>query len=104
MTTLAILLPVAGGFIQAQSPAPFRSETYVIGPGDILFISVWRQDSLTHQYGVRPDGKLRMPLINDVQAAGLTPQSLRERLTQELSAYLNAPEINVMVVHVNAMQ
>jgi polysaccharide export outer membrane protein len=45
------------------------TKTYVIGPEDILFISVWREDTLTHQYGVRPDGKITVPLIKDVQAA-----------------------------------
>lgn len=78
------------------------TKTYVIGPEDILFISVWREDTLTHQYGVRPDGKITVPLIRDVQAAGLTPERLGDQLTQALGEYFTKPEITVTVVQVNS--
>lgn len=78
------------------------TKTYVIGPEDILFISVWREDSLTRQYAVRPDGKITLPLIKDIQAAGLTPERLGEQLTQALSEYFTKPEITVTVVQVNS--
>lgn len=78
------------------------TKSYVIGPEDILFISVWREDTLTHQYGVRPDGKITVPLIKDVQAAGLTPERLGEQLTQALGEYFTKPEITVTVVQVNS--
>jgi polysaccharide export outer membrane protein len=78
------------------------TKTYVIGPEDILFISVWREDSLTRQYGVRPDGKITVPLIRDVQAAGLTPERLGEQLTQALGEYFTKPEITVTVIQVNS--
>jgi polysaccharide export outer membrane protein len=78
------------------------TKSYIIGPEDILFISVWREDSLTRQYGVRPDGKITLPLIKDVQAAGLTPERLGEQLTQALSEYFNKPDITVTVVQVNS--
>ncbi len=78
------------------------TKSYIIGPEDILLISVWREDSLSHQYGVRPDGKITVPLIHDVQAAGLTPERLGEQLTQALSEYFNKPEITVSVVQVNS--
>jgi polysaccharide export outer membrane protein len=78
------------------------TKTYIIGPEDILFISVWREDSLTHQYGVRPDGKITVPLIKDIQAAGLTPERLGEQLTQALSEYFNKPDVTVTVVQVNS--
>ena len=78
------------------------TKSYIIGPEDILLISVWREDSLSHQYGVRPDGKITVPLIKDVQAAGLTPERLGEQLTQALSEYFTKPEITVSVVQVNS--
>ena len=78
------------------------TKTYVIGPEDILFISVWREDTLTHQYGVRPDGKITVPLVKDIQAAGLTPERLGEQLTQALGEYFTKPEITVTVVQVNS--
>jgi polysaccharide export outer membrane protein len=78
------------------------TKSYIIGPEDILFISVWREDTLTHQYGVRPDGKITVPLIKDVQAGGLTPERLGEQLTQALSEYFNKPDVTVTVVQVNS--
>jgi polysaccharide export outer membrane protein len=78
------------------------TKTYVIGPEDILFISVWREDTLTRQYGVRPDGKITVPLIKDVQAAGLTPERLGDQLTQALGEYFTKPEITVTVIQVNS--
>ena len=78
------------------------TKTYVIGPEDILLISVWREDSLSHQYGVRPDGKITLPLIKDIQAAGLTPERLGEQLTQALSEYFTKPEITVSVLQINS--
>lgn len=78
------------------------TKTYIIGPEDILLISVWREDTLSHQYGVRPDGKITIPLIKDVQAAGLTPERLGEQLTQALSEYFTKPEITVSVVQINS--
>jgi polysaccharide export outer membrane protein len=78
------------------------TKSYIIGPEDILLISVWREDSLSHQYGVRPDGKITVPLIKDVQAAGLTPERLGEQLTQALSEYFNKPEITVSVIQINS--
>jgi len=78
------------------------TKTYVIGPEDILFIRVWREAEFTSQYGVRPDGKITVPLIKDVQASGLTPDKLGENLTQQLGEYLNKPEITVSVIQVNS--
>src|ERR1700722_18288808 len=78
------------------------TKSYIIGPEDILFISVWREETLTHQYGVRPDGKITVPLIKDVQAAGLTPERLGEQLTQGLSEYFNKPDVTVTVIQVNS--
>jgi polysaccharide export outer membrane protein len=74
----------------------------VIGAEDILFIQVYREAELTRQYGVRPDGKISVPFIREVQAAGLTPDKLGEVLTQQLGEYINKPEILVSVIQVNS--
>jgi polysaccharide export outer membrane protein len=78
------------------------TKSYVIGPEDILFIRVWREAEFTSQYGVRPDGKITLPLIKDVQAGGLTPDKLGDNLTQQLSEFLNKPEVVVSVIQVNS--
>jgi polysaccharide export outer membrane protein len=70
-------------------------KTYVIGAQDILSIKVWREQDFTGLYTVRPDGKITLPLIGDVQASGLTPERLGEQLKQGLSNYINSPDVSV---------
>src|SRR4029077_2703377 len=76
--------------------------TYVIGAEDILSIKVWREPDFSAPYGVRPDGKITIPLVGDVQAAGLTPQRLSEQLEQALSEYINKPDVTVTIQTVNS--
>jgi polysaccharide biosynthesis/export protein len=83
-------------------PGPFDREEYVIGASDELGISVWKNPELTLKVPVRPDGKISVPLLDDVQAAGLTPQELKEVLTEKLSEYVTAPDVTVVVEQVNS--
>lgn len=75
---------------------------YVVGPEDVLFIRVWREMDFTASYIVRPDGKITIPLVGDVQAAGLTPERLGEQLKQALSDFINSPDVTVTVTQVNS--
>ena len=75
---------------------------YQIGPEDLLDISVWKQLELSRTVPVRPDGKVSLPLVNDIQAAGLTPGELREQITTRLAEYIPAPEVSVMVREVHS--
>jgi polysaccharide export outer membrane protein len=81
---------------------PLDPHTYMIGAEDILSIRVWREQDFTGIKGVRPDGKITMPLIGDIQASGLTPARLAEQLKQALKTYLKDPEIEVDVIQVNS--
>ena len=81
---------------------PVDPKSYEIGPEDVLYIRVWREPDFTEAVGVRPDGKVTMNLIHDVQAAGLTPERLAAQLTEILSEYINKPEVTVSVVQVNS--
>lgn len=81
---------------------PIDPKTYVIGPEDILSVKVWREQDFTGPKGVRPDGKITMPLIGDVQAAGLTPLRLADQLKQALSEYVKQPDVTVEVLQVNS--
>lgn len=104
----------AGPARGAQSPAtdaPAKLETgppvvdpktYSIGVGDILNVRVWRENDFSGPYPVRPDGKITMPLVGDVQAAGLTPDRLGEQLKQALSEYINSPDVTVSLQQVNS--
>jgi polysaccharide export outer membrane protein len=75
---------------------------YKIGPEDVLDISVWKNQELSRTVPVRPDGKVSLPLVNDIQAAGLTPSRLRQELTRRLSEYVPSPEVAVIVREVHS--
>jgi polysaccharide biosynthesis/export protein len=70
---------------------------YIIGPDDVLAVNVWKEDEISRQVPVRPDGKLSLPLIGDVQAAGLTPLELQRSIRARLATYLVNPSVTIMV-------
>ena len=92
----------------AQPPQPRdagdRAATYVIGPEDVLDIAVWNNTAISRTVPVRPDGKISLPLLNDVQAEGLTPVQLRDALTKSLTAFVPLPEISVIVREVHSVK
>ena len=75
---------------------------YVIGADDTLHISVWKEPDLSEQLPVRPDGKISMPLLNDITAAGLTPLQLKDQITEKLKKYIADPRVTVVVVAMNS--
>jgi polysaccharide export outer membrane protein len=89
--------------VTAAVPTPIDLATaYQIGPEDVLEISVWKNPELSRTVPVRPDGKVSLPLVNDIQAAGLTPVDLRDQVTAKLSEYIPAPEVSVIVREVHS--
>jgi polysaccharide biosynthesis/export protein len=84
--------------VQASNVAP----DYVIGADDTLHISVWKEPDLTETLPVRPDGKISMPLLNDITAAGLTPLQLRDTITERLKKYIADPRVTVVVTGMNS--
>jgi len=75
---------------------------YVIGPEDVLHVAVWREADLTATLPVRPDGKISLPLLNDVQASGLTPQQLADSVREKLKKYIADPRVTVVVTQINS--
>ncbi|MGH7233609.1 MAG: polysaccharide biosynthesis/export family protein [Nitrospiraceae bacterium] len=75
---------------------------YRIGPEDVLEISVWRNSDLSKMVTVRPDGRISLPLIGDIQASGLSPIELTAALTARLKEYLETPTVSVMLQEVNS--
>jgi polysaccharide biosynthesis/export protein len=75
---------------------------YVIGPEDVLHIAVWKENDLTATLPVRPDGKISLPLLDDVQAAGLTPKQLADSVTARLKKYIADPRVTVVVTAINS--
>ena len=81
-----------------------NNSSYVIGPDDTLHVAVWKEPDLTATLPVRPDGKISMPLLNDVQAAGLTPMQLADSLTEKLKKYVTDPRVTVVVTAMNSQR
>lgn len=86
----------------AQPKAATEDAGYIIGPEDILSINVWKETELTKIVPVRPDGKISLPLLNDVQAAGLTPVQLGASIRDGLKKFISDPEVTVIVTAVNS--
>jgi polysaccharide export outer membrane protein len=80
------------------------SESYVIGPEDVLYIHVWKEDALSRTVLVRMDGKISLPLVDDVQAAGLTARQLKEVLTKRLKEFVDNPNVSVIVTEPNSFK
>ena len=87
----------------AVAPAT-TDPAYIIGPEDVLDINVWKEPDMTRVVPVRPDGKISLPLINDVQAAGSTPQQLSAAVTEKLRKFLTEPQVTVIVTAINSQR
>ena len=75
---------------------------YKIGPQDVLRIDVWKEAEISRSVPVRPDGKISLPLLNDVQASGLTAMELANSITEGLKKFINAPQVTVSVSEINS--
>lgn len=121
MKTILASVAVLTSFCFAQSPAtqyrtadvPAPSATvaphpvpkdYTIGSEDLLAINVWKEPELSRTVPVRPDGKITLPLVGDVQASGLTPEKLEATLKEGLKAYVASPEVTVIVQEVKSLK
>jgi polysaccharide biosynthesis/export protein len=96
--------PAAAAEPDAKSAASAVPPDYVIGAEDTLHISVWKEPELTVTLPVRPDGKISMPLLDDVRAAGMTPIQLKDLITDKLKKYVEDPRVTVVVVAMNSQR
>jgi polysaccharide export outer membrane protein len=83
----------------ADSAVP---KEFVIGPEDVLSIFVWHEAELSNKVTVRPDGKIGIPLLNDIQASGLTPRQLQENITEGLKKFVTGPQVSVVVQEIHS--
>jgi polysaccharide biosynthesis/export protein len=77
---------------------------FLIGADDVLEVAVWNNPGITRTVPVRPDGKISLPLVDDVQAAGLTTTELRERLAKALTVYIPSPSLSVIVREIHSFK
>ena len=84
-----------------SEPDP-RNKEYVVGPSDVLNISVWGHSDLTNSARVRPDGTITLPLVGDIKAAGITANEVRELIKTRLGAFISSAKVTVAVTEVNS--
>ncbi len=102
---LAAVLPLAsacrhaGDYVWARDlpPAPASDAAYVIAPGDVLGVRVWNDEGIGGRARVRSDGKISLPFVEDVAAAGISPRELARALEVRLAGYVNAPRVTVVL-------
>jgi len=80
-----------------QAPATSENEEYVLGPTDVVQVSVWRNEDLSIAVPVRPDGKISVPLVGDVQASGRSPEQLADSIEAQLAQYIREPQVSIVV-------
>ena len=78
------------------------TQEYIIGPEDVLEITVWRNQDLSKVVAVRPDGRISLPLIGDVIAVGKTPAQLTEEISAKLTEYKENPQVSIVIKEVNS--
>ena len=83
---------------------PDMENRYIIGPEDVLRIEVWRNPNISVTVPVRSDGKISVPLVNDIQAAGLTPEELRNEIAKGLAKFVEDPTVSVIVQAINSLR
>jgi polysaccharide export outer membrane protein len=88
----------------AQGPATNVPPDYVIGADDTLHIAVWKEPEMGATLPVRPDGKISLPLLDDIQAAGLTPLQLKDSIKEKLKKYIADPRVTVVVTAMNSQR
>jgi len=84
------------------APGGADAGSYVIGPSDVLSVTVWKQPALSGTLLVRPDGMVSMPLVRDLQASGLTPEQLSDEITTGLRKYIQDPSVSVVLTQVHS--
>lgn len=89
---------------KGQGAVSADADQYIIGPEDVLAIYVWREESLSKTVPVRNDGKISLPLVDDIQAAGLTPLQLKEVISDKLKSFIDNPTVTVTVMEANSFR
>jgi polysaccharide export outer membrane protein len=98
LTTEAAPAPVVSSpTVTPAAPAPTTGPDYLIGPGDVIQVFVWRNPELTTSIPVRPDGRISTPLVEDMVAVGKTPSALARDIEKVLGDYVRSPQVNVIV-------
>jgi len=114
LVTVIVMLAVQAGAQTSSASAPASAsassadkphdDSFVIGNDDVLAINVWKEPDISRSIPVRSDGKISLPLVGEVQAAGLTPLKLEKDIAEKLKNFISEPEVTVMVQQVNSQK
>ncbi len=88
--------------LQSKAAVAADSDNYIIGPEDVLYIYVWKEENLSRSVPVRMDGMISIPLVDDIKAAGMTPLQLKEVLLTKLREFVETPDVTVIVSEANS--
>jgi polysaccharide export outer membrane protein len=91
-----------GSSADAHTATKPHDAAYVIGSSDVLAITVWKEPEISKSIPVRPDGKISLPLVGELQAAGRTPLQLEQEIADKLKTYITNPDVNVIVQQINS--
>jgi polysaccharide biosynthesis/export protein len=94
--------PASNGNSKPANAVPVDAKSYVLGAEDMIFITVWRSPEFSGQHMIRPDGKITINLVGEVQASGLTPEALGASIKERLRKVLVDPDVSVSVTQVNS--
>ena len=94
---VATVAPANEDAVKGSASGPIEDDNYVIGPEDVLAVFIWKEPELSQTVSVRPDGKISLPLLNDLMASGYTTQQLKERIRNSLKQYIAEPNVTVIV-------
>jgi polysaccharide export outer membrane protein len=102
--SISMILMILGAASAAfpQGTAASQWEPYLIGLGDILEVSVWKNAELAVRVPVRPDGRISLPLVGEVEVAGLTPSAVRDLLAERYQDFITGPGVSVVVAEINS--
>jgi polysaccharide export outer membrane protein len=108
LAVAALILATAAGARTAaftpDPPADGCADAYVIGPDDVLDVSLWGNAEISRTVPVRPDGRISLPLLNDIQAGGLSPMELRDALIKALTPFMADPSVSVLVKEIHSVK
>ena len=94
--------PRPSGGVKIPGATPVDTKTYVIGAEDVIFVKVWRDNDVSGQFLVRPDGRISVPLIGDVTATDRTPEQLEKDISERLAKFIKDPQVNVGILSVGS--
>jgi len=104
LLTISAALVTAADVLKPPSKTTSGEVEYRLGPEDVLDVFVWKEPELTTTVVVRPDGRISLPLANELEASGKTAAELQQEITARLSKYVVQPMVNVMVKQVNSLK